>query len=113
MLCDLMDNEKRNSLMEIAHTGHSKRPRIKFLETDEGGKKKRTAAGTLLFFRIEGRGIRMIFGIINNANNGEVDGADDGEVNGEVNGDKDIAKMHNEREMEEKKLRKTRARLHI
>ena len=30
--------------MEIARTGHSKRPRIKFLETDEGGKKVRSGA---------------------------------------------------------------------
>lgn len=105
----ILDTIKRNALSKRARTGHSKRPRIKFLETDEGGEKKRTAAGTLLFFRIEGRGIRMIFGIINNANNGEVNGDEDGEVNG----DKDIAKMHIEREMGEKKLRKTRARLHI
>ena len=42
-------------------------------------------------FWIEGRGIRMIFGIINDANNGE------------VNGDKDGAKMHNEREDGRKK----------
>jgi len=51
----------------------------------------------------------MIFGIINNVDDGEVNGDEDGEVNG----DKDIAKMHNEREDGEKKLRKTRARLHI
>jgi len=46
---------------------------------------------------------------MNNVDNGEVNGDEDGEVNG----DKDIAKMHNEREDGEKKLRKTRARLHI
>ena len=59
-----MHNE-RNALSERARTGHSKRPRIKFLETDEGRKKvgsgafapcrrrnlkrKGTAAETLLF----------------------------------------------------------------
>ena len=53
-------------------------------------------------FWIEGRGIRMIFGIINNANNGEVNGDKDGEVNG----DKDIAKMHIEREDGRKKIKK-------
>ena len=37
-------------------------------------------------FWIEGRGIRMIFGIINNANNGEVNGDEDGEVNGDEDG---------------------------
>jgi len=70
---------------------------VKFPETDEGRKKKRTAMQRHRCFWIEGRGSRMIFGIINNAKNG----------------DKDVAKMHIEREMEEKKLRKTRARLHI
>ncbi len=57
-------------------------------------------------FWIEGRGIRMIFGIINDADDGEVNGDEDGDKDGEVNGDKDVAKMHNEREMEEKKVNK-------
>lgn len=45
-------------------------------------------------FWIEGRGIRMIFGIINNADDG----------------DKDIAKMHNRREDGRKKNKEKRAR---
>lgn len=87
-----------NALMEIARTGHSIRPRIKFLETDEGGKKKRTAMQRHRCFWIEGRGSRMTFGIINDA--------DDGEVNGDEDGDEDIAKMHNERENGRKKFKK-------
>ena len=43
-----MHNE-RNALSERARTGHSKRPRIKFLETDEGGTKKSCNVGTPLF----------------------------------------------------------------
>lgn len=48
----------------------------------------------------------MIFGIINNVDNGDKDGEVNGEVDGEVNGDKDIAKMHIEREDGRKKIKK-------
>ena len=46
-----MHNEM-NALMEIARTGHSKRPRIKLLETDEGGKKKVVTSVLPTFSRV-------------------------------------------------------------